>query len=1823
MKDYQDKNYNKLKLKKYTRIEFALLTTIIIMLLLGLSIITKAQIVSPYLLGNNYWYPGSTVNSLLTPGGKMEKASFQTIRIGGFGANGYTDTEYKEYIETIQAMGAEPLVQVRDNLTTQQTIDFITYINVTNSLNVKYWSIGNEPDHDGGGNQTTTQIATYFKRIAAALKSVDPTITILGPDHADYKTSEYGALLGGTDDITGKVPGEGYYYLDIVTFHRYDITDASEIEWVINDLTGKIATINTGRDADKQLSWGIGEFNSHYNNDKTTDEDKKTWSFNAGQFFAELYGEGMKKEAFTMCAWSIYEGKNDGDRMGTDLSLFDVENLTGRSSYYHTLLLGQNMRENYATNFDNQADVDIVAMKDADSVSVMILNRSKTVSFNYNVALNNAYGTTQDLTIAIDAGISAEHNGFINSESTHMLVFNNTGTLIKRYIYTSAQSTTRTAPITEDVNSAAVVFFNNVQNGDELYKAGDLSVSVIASDFVNTVSKVQLFYDNVLVNQDNTAPFEWATESSALNNLVPGTHTLNAIATLSNGSTKDSTISFFVNDTYELPAIKYNYPANNDFYAVGSNMTVQVDATHSKGINNVKLYFDEIALHQENLASYDWTNSTDAALSNLTKGTHTLRALATSKATTSGIITTNDTSITILVADPTDKPAITFTSPVNNDTIAVGDDITLFTDITHFNGIDYAQLYFDDDFVRQENLAPYTWGENGQNDDILTNISEGWHKLKVLAAAEDGIIGQDSIYIFSKAPSVLDSISISPEKDTIKIGESINYKASGFDQYGASYSISETWSTSGGGTITSSGIFTATTIGDFTISATVNSISAQAQVHIVSNRVLSSMQISPIDTSIVVEDSVQYTAIAYDQFDEIINGNISYSINGGESISNDGLYKASSTGNFIVTATNDTVSASGSIEVTALPVLSKIEIIPTSANFIIGDSTTFIAKPYDQFDKTISSNIVWTISGGGTINTEGFFTAETEGEFVVTATDDTISAKASIQIFSSSFLTTIEIKPTADSIFIKDSILFTAIGFDQTGDSINTTIIWSTNGGGDIDSNGLFIANTSGQYLITATDDAIFNSATITIFEAPEVTQLIISPDTAKISIGDSIKFNALAFDQVGKIIACTPTWNTSGGGTIDSTGYLSASSKGEFTITASGNGIIDSAIVIINEVPFLSNLVLLPENDTIFVGDVIEYTATGFDQNGDPIIVSPAYSVSGGGTINEAGIFTATSSGIFEVKAKVNNISTTSTINIKDLPYLTLIDIKPDTANVYVGKSFQFDASGVDQYEDSISATLNWSITGGGTINEEGLFTADSIGEFKVIASASNVSDTAELMVKMAPVLTKIEVVPGNTSLYVGDTIAFKAFATDQYGHAISTNIKWSINGGGNINYKGLFIAEKSGYYEVNACSDTLYALAKLSIKDSTLVNIIPGIIESSDYSLMQGIELANHFICLADSNDWMEYQLNVIDSGKYSMHFVTTNTEANSFIEVSFNNTVLDSLTLSVSNNNDSLPVLLNKGEYTLKLKVLGGKFDLEKIEFRKSIELPEISFTTPVNLLEIPGGSDLQVQVDAKHSNGIEQVDLFVNNLFVRSENSAPFNWGDNSQNDKLLNKLPLGTYMLKAEAKASSGELSSAYITVKVVADTSLIDSIYFNSFTVLESGKSHKIDVNYISQDTNLIELTLLNEIMEEVSANSINIEAGTSSVTLLLSIPENTVAGINYNLIAKLKPRSSIDEVLASESHENIEITTTTAIALIENQYLQIYPIPSKDILYIKGINTLTELCIYNSIGKLQLSYKLNKQERNKINISELKSGLYIVQFKSKSTTISKRLLKQ
>ena len=430
---------------------------------LGLSISAQsnAQVIPTNFFGQNAWMP-DTIGSV-NYNGKLHKnwnnikeSKVSMIRFGGIAPdnNKPTNFQYIKMIDSVRAKGMEPIIQVpfhKGAYTATQAAAIVQFLNVTKGKNIKYFSIGNEPDLD---YQYTTaqQVAAYFKPFATAMKAVDPSILIVGPECAWYNQSIMNGLTtpNGPYDITGK-DANGRYYLDVISFHTYPFDGSQNREQVITKLTAtngfeanltalnsRVAAANSAhnRTGSAALRTAVTEANVCYKNAATDNlNGVGVNSFIGGQFIAEMLGIGMEQGVNFMTIWSVIEGNSQVLNIGY------IDPTTGnkKPAYYHYKMVAENFKGSIVSATTNQSKVKSFGSQSSQYINVLIMNQELATNHNFTVRLNSsAIAGNSSLKININANVNIEYNGVINNQSSMVLTFNSAGVLVKKTEYTLA-----------------------------------------------------------------------------------------------------------------------------------------------------------------------------------------------------------------------------------------------------------------------------------------------------------------------------------------------------------------------------------------------------------------------------------------------------------------------------------------------------------------------------------------------------------------------------------------------------------------------------------------------------------------------------------------------------------------------------------------------------------------------------------------------------------------------------------------------------------------------------------------------------------------------------------------------------------------------------------------------------------------------------------------------------------------------------------------------------------------------------------------------------------------------------------------------------------------------------------------------------------------------------------------------------------------------------------------------------------------------------------------------------------------------------------------
>ncbi len=272
------------------------------------------------------------------------------LRVGGYNNDAnlpdpFDNAEIDRAVTCARAIGAEPLIQVPlladidgSEPTAATAAAMVTYANVTQGYGVKYFSIGNEPDlyvtqgsrrdqnQPAIPNYTPFGYCTSVRAYVTAMKAVDPTITIVGPDLSWH-------YVAGNDWLTPILQSCGDLF-DIVSIHRYPLSstqatlqaasvDATLFGALLTSIRGIMQSTGTG---DKPLA--LTEMNVVYEESACAIE-ASPGTLGSALWLADGLGTAIENNLWTSAVWDI----SDPDVWGMGL-LSPPPTHTPRPEYY-------------------------------------------------------------------------------------------------------------------------------------------------------------------------------------------------------------------------------------------------------------------------------------------------------------------------------------------------------------------------------------------------------------------------------------------------------------------------------------------------------------------------------------------------------------------------------------------------------------------------------------------------------------------------------------------------------------------------------------------------------------------------------------------------------------------------------------------------------------------------------------------------------------------------------------------------------------------------------------------------------------------------------------------------------------------------------------------------------------------------------------------------------------------------------------------------------------------------------------------------------------------------------------------------------------------------------------------------------------------------------------------------------------------------------------------------------------------------------------------------------------------------------------------------
>lgn len=288
------------------------------------------------------------------------------------------------------------------------------------------------------------------------------------------------------------------------------------------------------------------------------------------------------------------------------------------------------------------------------------------------------------------------------------------------------------------------------------------------------------------------------------------------------------------------------------------------------------------------------------------------------------------------------------------------------------------------------------------------------------------------------------SMTVSPTPVSLALLGTQQFTAVGRDAEGKEITITPTWSVvAGGGSISSSGLFTASTVaGQFTNTVKASSGTVNASATIVVNAgALATITVSPAPGTMIIGATHQFTAVGRDASNNVVAITPVWSVAAsGGTISATGLFTAGTTpGTFTNTARATVGAISGSASVTVgAGALATITVSPSTVVLAASATRQFTAVGRDASNNIVPITATWSVvASGGAINASGLFTAGVAaGTYTntVRAASGAISGSATVNITTGAVRAPVDLGSAINYVILAKSAISNVPTSAITGD---------------------------------------------------------------------------------------------------------------------------------------------------------------------------------------------------------------------------------------------------------------------------------------------------------------------------------------------------------------------------------------------------------------------------------------------------------------------------------------------------------------------------------------------------------------------------------------------------------------------------------------------------------------------------------------------------------------------------------------------------------------------------------------------------------------------
>lgn len=431
--------------------------------------------------------------------------------------------------------------------------------------------------------------------------------------------------------------------------------------------------------------------------------------------------------------------------------------------------------------------------------------------------------------------------------------------------------------------------------------------------------------------------------------------------------------------------------------------------------------------------------------------------------------------------------------------------------------------------------------------------------------------------------------------------------------------------------------------------------------------------------------------------------------------------------------------------ITPAPVAS-VRITPDSIGAYVADTITLAVALKDANANPLSDRVVsWSSleNGIASVNGSGRVVTSGVGRARIVVASEGRSDTAVVDIAPRP-IGSVTLQADTVRLLAVDSLALAATVRDDRGTVVGgPSVAWLALDTlvARVGSTGLLRAVNAGQTRVIATAATRADTAWVIVSMRP-VASVTISPDTGRLSAGDSTALSATVRNDLGTVMASEPvSWSSADTAIarVDASGRIFARVVGTTRITAASAGKADTAVIIVSPA-VVARVVITPDSAVVNVNQSLGLTVKAFSASNAEIIGRTAtWTVANStiATVDSSGTVTGAIPGSTTVTATVEGRSDTIPVRVREHRAHS-ITVSPNGANLFVGASQAFTvrafkADGVELTGRTASWTsANPSLV---TVTGSGVATAVAAGSATLSVTVDTVTASVTVTVRENPV--------------------------------------------------------------------------------------------------------------------------------------------------------------------------------------------------------------------------------------------------------------------------------------------------------------------------------------------------------------------------------------------------------------------------------------------------------------------------------------------------------